>query len=145
MNQITSNMYAYHTGRTIGRYKLLELVGSGGTAEVYRSVHPDLGREVAIKVLYPSYTNDAGFVKRFRQEAQTVAALTHPHIVQVYDFATTDDGLYYIVMQYVNGMSLEEFLNGRETPLPLGMAYEIFSQVADALQFAHDQGTITVT
>lgn len=142
MNQAAANVYAYHTGRTIGRYKLLELVGSGGTAEVYRSVHPDLGREVAIKILYPSYTNDPGFVKRFRQEAQTVAALTHPHIVQVYDFAATEDGLYYIVMQYINGVSLDQFLGRRETPLPLAKAYAIFCQIADALQFAHEQGTI---
>ncbi|MBX3060305.1 MAG: serine/threonine protein kinase [Anaerolineae bacterium] len=142
MNQVATNVYAYHTGRTIGRYKLLELVGSGGTAEVYRSVHPDLGREVAIKILYPSYTNDPGFVKRFRQEAQTVAALTHPHIVQVYDFAATEDGLYYIVMQYINGVSLDQFLGKRETPLPLAKAYTIFCQIADALQFAHEQGTI---
>ncbi len=142
MNQVAPNVYAYHTGRTIGRYKLLELVGSGGTAEVYRSVHPDLGREVAIKILYPSYTNDPGFVKRFRQEAQTVAALTHPHIVQVYDFAATEDGLYYIVMQYINGVSLDQFLGKRETPLPLAKAYAIFCQIADALQFAHEQGTI---
>ncbi|GIK56691.1 MAG: serine/threonine protein kinase [Chloroflexi bacterium] len=142
MNQVAPNVYAYHTGRIIGRYKLLELVGSGGTAEVYRSVHPELGREVAIKILYPSYTNDPGFVKRFRQEAQTVAALTHPHIVQVYDFAATEDGLYYIVMQYINGVSLDQFLGKRETPLPLAKAYTIFCQIADALQFAHEQGTI---
>lgn len=142
MNHLAPNVYAYHTGRTIGRYKLLELIGSGGTAEVYRSVHPDLGREVAIKILYPSYTNDPGFVKRFRQEAQTVAALTHPHIVQVYDFAVTEDGLYYIVMQYVNGVSLDRFLGERETPLPLERAYALYYQIATALQFAHEQGTI---
>ncbi len=136
------SVYAYHTGRTIGRYKLLELVGSGGTAEVYRSVHPDLGREVAIKILYPSYTNDPGFVKRFRQEAQTVAALAHPHIVQVYDFASTEDGLYYIVMQYVNGVSLDQLVGGRETPMPIGMAHLVFNQIADALHYAHEQGTI---
>ncbi|HUM72285.1 MAG TPA: serine/threonine-protein kinase, partial [Chloroflexota bacterium] len=142
MNQLAPTTYAYHTGRTIGRYKLLELLGSGGTAEVYRSVHPDLGREVAIKILYPSYTNDPGFVKRFRQEAQTVAGLMHPHIVQVYDFAVTEDGLYYIVMQYVNGISLDHFLGERETPLPLDRAYMLFCQIATALQFAHERGTI---
>ncbi|MCL4263857.1 MAG: serine/threonine protein kinase [Anaerolineae bacterium] len=142
MNELASNVYAYHTGRTIGRYKLLELVGSGGTAEVYRSVHPDLEREVAIKILYPTYTNDPGFVKRFRQEAQTVAALMHPHIVQVYDFAMTEDGLYYIVMQYIDGISLDRFLGDRETPLPLDRAYAIFCQIAVALQFAHDCGAI---
>lgn len=142
MDQLAPTVYAYHTGRTIGRYKLLELVGSGGTAEVYRSVHPDLGREVAIKILYPSYTNDPGFVKRFRQEAQTVAGLMHPHIVQVYDFAMTEDGLYYIVMQYIGGTSLDRFLGDRETPLPLERAYAIFCQIATALQFAHERGAI---
>jgi len=142
MSAATKNQFAYHLGRKVGRYTLLELLGRGGTAEVYRSVHPELKRDVAIKVLFPSHTLDEGFVRRFRHEAQTAAALIHPHIVQIYDFEVTTDGLYIIVMQYVAGPSLADYLNGRDAPLSLAKGYAIFQQIADALQFAHDAGTI---
>lgn len=142
METTPTNQFAYHIGRKVGRYTLMELLGSGGTAEVYRSVHPDLKRDVAIKVLFPSHTQDDGFVKRFRHEAQTAAALIHPNIVHVYDFEVSDDGLYFIVMQYVDGSSLADYLNGRDTPLSLAKAYTIFTQIAEALHFAHEAGTI---
>lgn len=142
MNQAAQTQYAYHTGRVVGRYTLLELLGSGGTAEIYRSVHPDLARDLAIKILYPAHTKDPGFIKRFRHEAQTAAALLHPHIVQVYDFDVTDDGLYYIVMQYINGPSLDVYLAQRAQPLALEQAYHFLQQTAAALQFAHEQGAI---
>ncbi len=142
MNQAAQTQYAYHTGRVVGRYTLLELLGSGGTAEIYRSVHPDLARDLAIKILYPAHTKDPGFIKRFRHEAQTAAALLHPHIVQVYDFDVTEDGLYYIVMQYINGPSLDVYLAQRARPLALEQAYHFLQQTAAALQFAHEQGAI---
>ena len=86
MSAATTNQFTYHLGRKVGRYTLIELLGRGGTAEVYRSVHPELKRDVAIKILFQSHTQDEGFVRRFRHEAQTAAALVHPHIVQIYDF-----------------------------------------------------------
>lgn len=126
----------------VGRYTLLELLGSGGTAEVYKSVHPELQRDVAVKVLYPKHTHDTGFVQRFRQEARTAAALVHPHIVQVYDFDVTADGLYFIVMQLVNGPSLETYLAEHPGPMALGQVCAYFRQIADALQFAHERGAV---
>lgn len=142
MNPPQMTPFAYHTGRQVGRYTLMELVGSGGTAEVYKSIHPQLQRPVAIKVLYPAYTQDADFVNRFRQEAQTAAALVHPHIVQIYDFDVTRDGLYFIVMQHVDGPSLDSLLDNQAGPLTLERAAKIFHQLAAALTHAHQQDII---
>ena len=111
-------------------------------AEVYKSTHPDLGRDIAVKILHPFHTQIPGFIGRFRLEAQAAASLHHPNIVQVYDFAVTDDGLYYMVMQYINGLSLEEYLDLEKSPLTLSKAYWFFRQFANALQFAHQRGTI---
>ncbi len=111
-------------------------------AEVYKSTHPDLGRDIAVKILHPFHTQMPGFIGRFRLEAQAAASLHHPNIVQVYDFAVTDDGLYYMVMQYINGLSLEEYLTLEKSPLTLVKAFWFFRQIANALQFAHQRDTI---
>ncbi|MCP4361366.1 MAG: protein kinase [Chloroflexi bacterium] len=137
MDHARNKQFAYHHGRQIGRYQLKELLGRGATAEVYKSTHPELRRDVAVKILHPFLTEDPDFVQRFQHEAQAVASLVHPNIVQVYDFEVTADGLYTIVMQYINGQSLGEYLAQESQPLPLKTAYLIFSQVAKALHFAH--------
>ncbi|MCB9423323.1 MAG: protein kinase [Ardenticatenaceae bacterium] len=111
-------------------------------AEVYKSTHPDLGRDIAVKILHPFHTQVPGFIGRFRLEAQAAASLHHPNIVQVYDFAVSDDGLYYMVMQYINGLSLEEYLTLEKAPLTLTKAFWFFRQIANALDFAHKRGTI---
>ena len=134
--------FAFHVGRSVGRYKLESLLGRGAMAEVYKSTHPDLGRDIAVKILHPFHTQMPGFVGRFRLEAQAVASLHHPNIVQVYDFAVSDDGLYYMVMQYINGLSLEEYLTLEKAPLSLSKAFWFFRQFANALHFAHQRGTI---
>ena len=134
--------FAFHVGRNVGRYKLESLLGRGAMAEVYKSTHPDLGRDIAVKILHPFHTQVPGFIGRFRLEAQAVASLHHPNIVQVYDFAVTDDGLYYMVMQYINGLSLEEYLSLEKAPLTLTKAFWFFRQIANALQFAHQRDTI---
>ncbi|MCP4423248.1 MAG: protein kinase [Chloroflexi bacterium] len=126
----------------MGRYKLESLLGRGAMAEVYKSTHPDLGRDIAVKILHPFHTQIPGFIGRFRLEAQAVASLHHPNIVQVYDFAVTDDGLYYMVMQYINGLSLEEYLSLEKSPLPLTKTFWFFRQIANGLQFAHQRETI---
>lgn len=137
-----SNNFAYHVGRIVGKYKLDSLVGRGGMAEVYKSTHPELGRDLAIKVLHPFYTDTADFIARFRREAQAAAALRHPNIVQIYDFDVSDDGLYYMVMEYIDGQTLEAYLAAAALPLPLTQAMTLFEQIAAALQFAHQKGTI---
>lgn len=134
--------FAYHVGRTVGKYKLESLIGRGGMAEVYKTVHPELGRDLAIKILHPFYTDTADFVARFRREAQAAAALRHPNIVQIYDFDVTEDGLYYMVMEYIDGMTLEAYLAQANLPLPLSEAAVLFDQIAAALHFAHQKGTI---
>lgn len=134
--------FAFHVGRSVGRYQLESLLGRGAMAEVYKSTHPDLGRDIAVKILHPFHTQVPGFIGRFRLEAQAAASLHHPNIVQVYDFAVSDDGLYYMVMQYINGLSLEEYLTLEKAPLTLTKAFWFFRQIANALDFAHKRGTI---
>lgn len=98
-------------GFSVGRYKLQNLLGYGAMGNVYKSRHPDLQRDIAVKILHPHHTRVPGFVERFRHEAAATATLIHPNIIQVFDFDVSDDGLYYMVMQYINGPSLEEYLS----------------------------------
>ena len=94
-------------GRTFsGRYRIVERIGIGGMAEVYRAQDTVLGRIVAVKVMLPQYAADADFTRRFRQEAASAANLQSPYIVNVYDWGQ-DEGTYYIVMEYVRGGDLK--------------------------------------
>ncbi|GAH10191.1 unnamed protein product [marine sediment metagenome] len=87
-------------GKMVGKYQVLERLGQGGMAEVYKAYHPRLDRYVAIKVLHSYLATGEEFLARFEREARAVAALRHPHIVQVYDF-DVEDGAYYMVMEFV--------------------------------------------
>ena len=141
-NLETANNFAYHVGRRVGPYKLEGILGRGAMAEVYKSTHPNLNRDVAVKILHPFHTQVPGFIQRFRHEAQAAASLHHSNIVQVYDFSVTEDGLYYMVMQYINGLSLEEYLSLEKKPLSLAKTFHFFRQIANALSFAHQLDTI---
>src|SRR5918999_937219 len=100
-------------GRVLGgRYRLVELLGEGGMATIYRAHDERLGRDVAVKLLRPEYGRDAAFVARFRQEAQSAASLSHPNIVSVYDFGTGEAGPF-IVMELVDGEDLSSVLRER--------------------------------
>jgi beta-lactam-binding protein with PASTA domain/predicted Ser/Thr protein kinase len=123
-----------------GRYRVEARIGSGGMAEVFRGVDPVLNRTVAIKVLLPQFARDASFVDRFRREAQAAARLNHPNIVGVYDTGA-DDGTQFIVMEFIEGRTLAEFLStgGRLTPI---QAAEIAQKICVALAEAHAQGVI---
>jgi eukaryotic-like serine/threonine-protein kinase len=123
-----------------GRYAVLGRVGSGGMAEVYRARDELLGRDVAVKVLSERFSTDRSFVERFRREAQSAANLNHPNIVSLYDFGS-DDGTYYIVMEFIDGQSLSDIIE-REGPLLPERAAEIASDVADALHRAHTSGLV---
>lgn len=142
MDQSTVNAFGNLQGQTISRYKLEKFLGSGAMADVYKSTHPELKRDVAVKILHPHRTRLPGFVERFRHEAAALASLIHPNIIQVYDFDVTENGLYYMVMQYINGPSLEEYLSIENEPLSLQKAYKFFAPIAAALQHAHQLGTI---
>ena len=117
------------------RYRATEKVGSGGMAEVYKAVDEVLGRTVAVKVLHPRYASDPGFVARFRQEAQAAANLSHPGIVNIYDWGR-DDETYFIVMEYVHGEDLKALISQRGALDPMKAA-EYASQVCAALAVAH--------
>ncbi len=117
------------------RYELLERIGDGGMAEVYRAHDTQLDRFVAIKILHPQFTNDESFIERFRREAKGAARLSHPNIVNIYDVGASD-GKYYIVMEYIKGETLKEKIN-REAPLPINTTLQIVKEIAEALENAH--------
>lgn len=123
-----------------GRYEIIELVGSGGMSEVYKAKCHVLNRYVAIKVLKPEFSSDVNFVTKFRIEAQSAAGLSHPNIVNVYDVGE-DNGIYYIVMELVEGTTLKEYIqaHGRIEPM---QAIDFAIQIAQGLQAAHEHHTI---
>ncbi|MBS3956915.1 MAG: Stk1 family PASTA domain-containing Ser/Thr kinase [Clostridiales bacterium] len=117
------------------RYRVTEKIGSGGMADVFKAVDEVLGRTVAVKVLHARYAADPGFVARFRQEAQSAANLSHPGIVNMYDWGR-DGETYYIVMEYVRGTDLKHLIEERGPIDPMNAA-EYASQVCAALAVAH--------
>jgi len=126
------------TGGRIGRYVDLELLGQGGMGAVYRGRDPELDRPVAIKVMLDS-TPD--FVARFRREAQAIAKLVHPHIVQVYDFGVDDAGNPYFVMELIEGRPLDKIVRA-EGRLDAALAIGYARQAADGLAAAHRVGIV---
>ena len=122
------------------RYELVELVGSGGMADVYKAHDKLLDRTVAVKVLHAQFASDAEFVARFQAEAQGAAKMSHPNIVNIYDVGQ-EGNAHYIVMEYVSGQTLREELDagGR---LPVATALAIARQIAEALHHAHKNGLV---
>jgi serine/threonine protein kinase len=134
-------------GKKLGLYRLEKLLGYGGMAAVYQSVHEALARTVAVKVLLPSLVLGPpriSFLDRFRDEARLVATLNHPNILPVYDFGINPDGIAYLVMHYAPGGSLQDRLNPtkRGGPLTLKETCHYLSQVAAALDYAHKRGIV---
>jgi hypothetical protein len=123
-------------GRTIGPHQIIEKIGQGGMAEVYRAYHTLLGSYRAIKILLPWMAQDTQFVERFRREAMAHGGLRHPNIVPVYD-AGEFEGRPFIVMDYLTGGSLAERLS--RGPMPPEEAAGLVAQIADALDYAHHQ------
>ncbi|MBO9606108.1 MAG: Stk1 family PASTA domain-containing Ser/Thr kinase [Paenibacillaceae bacterium] len=118
-----------------GRYELLERVGGGGMALVYKAQDILLNRFVAVKVLRQQFVHDEEFIRRFRREAQAAASLSHPNIVSIYDVGQQDD-VHYIVMEYVEGNTLNELIK-EKAPLQVEEAVHIAGQICDALDHAH--------
>ncbi len=123
-----------------GRYRVEQELGRGGMAKVFRGQDTVLGRTVAIKILAPQFADDPNFVTRFRREAQAAARISNQHIVSVFDTGS-DDGVHYIVMEYVEGKTLAEFLTGGGRIMP-DRAIDIAMDGCRALQAAHAQGVI---
>jgi len=122
------------------RYELRTLLGSGGMADVYLAGDEVLGREVALKLLKDRYAEDEEFVERFKREAKSAAALSSPYIVPIFDRGETDDGAYYIIMEYLPGGTLKERITSTGALQP--QAAEVALQVAKALKTAHVRGVV---
>lgn len=123
-----------------GRYEILEIIGVGGMAVVYKAMDHRLNRLVAIKILKDDYLTDADFRRRFHVESQAVAMLSHPNIVSVYD-VSKNDGLEYIVMELIDGITLKQYMDQR-SPLSWRETLHFSMQIAKALEHAHSRGII---
>jgi len=122
------------------QFEFIEQIGLGGMGAVYKARQPKLNRFVAIKILPRVENDDFGFAERFEREAQSMAQLSHPHIVPVYDFGETDDGQLYIVMEYVEGADLHQLIHGGQlTPAHF---FSWIPQICSALEYAHDHGIV---
>src|ERR1051325_765698 len=133
-------------GKTLGRVQIESLLARGGMAEVYLGTHTTLQRKVAVKILRNFYTDDPRFqaLERFEREARAVAQLRHPNIVQVFDFDTIEDQPY-LVMEYIPGPALSKYLatlHERGDRLGFPLISRLLTQIAGALQYAHDKGVI---
>jgi serine/threonine-protein kinase len=128
-----------YVGRSLGRYRLEELLGQGGMAEVHRAIDTKLARTVAVKVILATHAVEGDFLERFLREARMVASLEHPNILPVYDFGE-DNGVPFLVMPYLSGGSLRERLRAGAVPFALASAW--IAQLADALDAAHAAGVL---
>jgi serine/threonine protein kinase len=128
------------SGSRFGNYEIVALLGAGGMGEVYRARDSALGREVALKILPENFAQDVDRLARFRREAQLLASLNHPNIAAIYGLGESPDGVPALVLELVEGPTLSEVLS--RGPIPLGKALPIARQIADALDFAHQQGVI---
>src|SRR6185369_14238211 len=124
-------------GTRLGPYQILEPIGAGGMGEVHKATDTRLNRTVAIKVLPPRYSEDVEMKQRFEREAKTIAALNHAHICTLYDVGR-QDGIDFLVMEYLQGETLAQRLT--RGPLPLEEMLNIAIAIADALDKAHGQG-----
>ena len=127
-------------GPVNGRYRVIDEIGRGGMAIVWRGYDDVLDRPVAIKMLASGYADDQAFRQRIRREARAAARLSHPHVGTVYDFGEASDGRPYLVMELISGRSLAERL--REAPLPCAQALRVCAQIASALAETHARGLV---
>lgn len=127
--------------RLDGRYSIESLVGVGGMANVYRGTDVKTGNQIAVKVLKDEFLDNEELVRRFKNESKAISILSHPNIVKVYDVSVTDK-LQYIVMEYVDGITLKEYLKQRGGALTWKETVHFATQVLSALQHAHSKGII---
>ncbi|MCK6624496.1 MAG: protein kinase [Anaerolineae bacterium] len=126
-------------GENVGPYRVIEQLGSGGMATVFKAYHPALDRYVAIKILHPAFKADPQFFERFQREARIVAKLEHPHIIPVYDF-NEHHGEPYLVMRFVEGETLKPEMSGKL--LPAAEILRLLRPICSALSYAHQQGVL---
>jgi len=129
-------------GKTLAdKYRIEELINEGGMGSVYRATHVLMDKTVAVKVLHPSLAADDKIVARFSREAKAASRISHPHALNVTDFGEDDDGVVFLVMEYLNGETLKEVIH-KDGPMPLPRATEIIRQVCGALEAAHNEGVV---
>ncbi|TEU10050.1 MAG: serine/threonine protein kinase, partial [Anaerolineales bacterium] len=130
-------------GRVLGagRYRIDSELGGGGQAIVFRGTHLSLDMAVAIKILSFGAAGDHAAQVRFQREAQRAAALRHPNIVTIYDYAF-EDGMYYIVSDFIEGMDLQKLLQTKPGPMPVDQVLAYVRQVGEALDYAHRQNIV---
>lgn len=129
----------FAVGENVGPYRIMEQLGQGGMATVYKAYHAALDRYVAIKVLHPAFLQDPNFLKRFQREAKAVARLEHPNIVPVYDFAE-HAGQPYLVMKFIEGDTLKARLRSGRLSKEEGL--HIVEAAGAALSYAHQRGIL---
>mgnify|MGYP004638514245 FL=1 len=123
-----------------GRYELLELIGVGGMADIYKAKDITEDRIVAVKILKNEFAGSEDFLRRFRNESKAIALLSHPNIVKIYDVGFTDK-IQFIVMEYIDGITLTEYIE-RQGVLKWRDAVHFTLQILKALQHAHDRGIV---
>jgi serine/threonine protein kinase len=128
-------------GEQILNYIVRKKIGEGGMGSVYLAEHVLIGRRVAVKCLHSQYFEDASLRLRFRNEAKSLAELGHPNIVKFLDYVEDNTGLY-IVMEYIEGLPLDEYINKRTGPIPYNAAFPLMRQILGALSFSHSKGII---
>ncbi|WP_102271505.1 Stk1 family PASTA domain-containing Ser/Thr kinase [Cytobacillus massiliigabonensis] len=126
--------------RISGRYKILEIIGGGGMANVYLAHDMILDRDVAVKMLRLDFANDEEFIRRFHREAQSATSLAHPNIVSIYDVGE-EDSIYYIVMEYVDGQTLKQYIQ-QNSPIQVEKVLDIMKQLTSAISHAHQNHII---
>ncbi len=127
-------------GKQFPQLDLIELLGQGGMGAVYKARQRELDRVVALKILPPQVGRTEAFAERFTREARSLAKLNHPHIVTVYDFGRTAEGLYYFIMEFVDGTDLRQAI--RAGSMEPAEALAIIPQICEALQYAHEEGVV---
>ena len=130
---------SFNVGENIGPYQIVEKLGQGGMATVFKAYHPSLDRYVALKVLHPAFDEDKSFASRFQREARVVAKLEHPNIVPVYDYAEYE-GRPYLIMKFIEGDTLKSHMT--ESPLKPAEVLKVVDAVGSALAYAHKQGVL---
>jgi len=136
-NALSSTVIA---NRTVANYRLVELKGSGGMANIFKAIQLSLDRPVALKIMHPHFHANDTFVARFENEAKRAAMLQHENIVSIIDYGC-DGGEYYIAMEYIDGTNLAEIIR-KQRKMPLEIALHICHQIAEGLKYAHGMGLI---
>ena len=125
----------------IQNYRIISLIGEGGMGDVYLAEHVSIKRKVAIKVLKPELVKNEEIRLRFKNEASMLAHLQHPNIVGLIDYVEQDGGLF-LIMEYVEGQGLDEFIKAQQTPISIERAKKLMIQIVEAFVYAHKNGIV---